>query len=754
MGVVAAAGATPRSFTAGNFVLTTLQSGPTWRILVVTPSLISSNAAYAGFCCVAATNDDGGLYMVNRQLQLYNGAGGGTLVGSSNTLTWNAGTPFTLRINLAAGANASSIVVSGAATGNGTTTFTSSGTYFTNSTLGIGHFAATGTFQWAGTIGEIDDAAGLSRTAATSAAADIASSANRTLVRSATTAAAAGIAATAVSVRVRSADSSAAAGASTAATLAPAGSQSRTVALTVAADIVTAATRALARTAAADAAADVSSSAVRSLVRTAAASATDGASTAATVSGAVAFGPGAQTSGLWTDGHSAAVCTIPGGYLPAGGGGADMDGRTPPASIATETTGSTFYLAVARPVATANKTITDNKGNTYTSLVIGDYGGVSAWESQILVCVAGAGGAAHTWTANSILNDETTFAVDEIKKCQYLAGYVTSFTVVGSTQISPTGLNLKGPGWVYVDWFGEGPVSGAEGFDWTVTAVNEGPTVGSQWQVVDSRIRNHTDGWIQWKRWRRYYAAAATNIQMQLATVSPNQGARWYAAAFMEANVTEATAATSAAADIITSALGRHERAASSSAAAGASTAATGAYARTATASAAAGVQTSAVSVRARTAVASAAADVATAAVRSTPRSATIAAAVDASAAATRILERSAASSAEAGASTAATVSAGSGPVERTASATAAADIVTSATRTLQRAVSASAAAGSATSALRVLSRSATASAAAGASTGATVTGQAPAAALPLPARIAISVIGAAPFRVDPDFEQ
>ena len=240
-------------------------------------------------------------------------------------------------------------------------------------------------------------------------------------------------------------------------------------------------------------------------------------------------GPGASTSGMWLYGRSDTSNTIPGGYLPAGGG-ADADGRTP-TPIDTEASGSTFYVAVSRPNNVVDTAITDNKGNTYAAIATGDYKGIWPLLTEVYVKVGGTGGADHEITANGILDNEITIGFDEIK-CAYLADYATSYTTSGSTQISPTGVDLKGPGWVYVDWFGDSRVSGGEGSIWTVTAQDEGGTVGSQWQVVDARLTNRGDGWIQWKRWRRYYAAATTDIRLQLSTLSPTLGARWFAAAF------------------------------------------------------------------------------------------------------------------------------------------------------------------------------------------------------------------------------
>jgi hypothetical protein len=621
MAVILTVTATPSSFASGDFPLSTLQDGPAYR-LTITPDFISSNGVYSGFQALLATNDNGGLYLADRVVVLAHGAGSGTIVVESSQLTWSATQPITITVNIAVGANASSLVVSGAATGNGTTSFTTEGTYFTASTLGVGQFTNSNTFLFDGEIGDIDDVAGLSRTVALEVAVDGAAAATGLLGRTA-----------AVNVAV---------GAATEATVPGSNSADLSIAVGAAA------------------------SATRALERSVGASVAAGAVTAASVAGG--FGPGVSTSGIWTFGHSAVECTIPGGYLP-GGTGPDMDGRTP-TQINTEASGSTFYVVVARPVATVDKTVTDNKGNTYTSLLTEDYGGAFAWESEILVCVDGTGGTDHEITADGLINDELTFGFDEIKQCAYLADFGTVFIASGETQISPIGVDLKGPGWVYVDWLGNGPTDGAEGAVWTVTAQDEGSTVGSQWQVVDARITNHTDGWIQWKRWRRFYAAATTDIRLQLASLAPVQGARWYAAAFMEANVTDSEVALTVAVGATTAAAHTRERAAALSVAIGAAATASASHERTA-----------AIAV---------AVDAAAAASRSSPRSAVVSVAAGATAAAVVARERSASAAVAIGAAAAA---ASSGPTDRTAELPVEVGASTSASRILVRSAAAAIAA-------------------------------------------------------------
>jgi hypothetical protein len=716
--------ASPATKTAGTFgaALTVLNTG-IWHFQF-TPTAASSSYVGGNFHGLIV-QDHGGIWLVDATLTFFNFADG---TAFTRALTWSALQTIDCTVDTRSGTR--SVTIAGATTGNGTQTFTDPGPYFDGGIdLHLGNYAAP--FQFVGTLSDVDDTAApsTSRSVALTIAIGAATSATRNLVRTAAMTVAVGATTAAVPVRVRTAAMSIAVGASTAATVVPAGGTSRTVAMTISVDASTAATRNVVRSSAMTVAVGASTAATVNRQRSASMPIAVGASTAATVAGAVSFGPGVSTSGLWTFGHSAAVCTIPGGYLPPGGGGADADGRTPPASITTEVSGSAFYIAVARPVATADKTFSDSKGNTYTSLAIGDYGVTSPWESQVALVLNGAGGAAHTLTANSIVNDETTLGFSEIKKCSYLADFATAFTADGSTQISPAGVDLKGPGWVYVDWFGDGPVTGAEGAVWTVTAVDEGATVGSQWQVVDSRIVNHTDGWIQWKRWRRYYATATTGIRLQLATLSVPQGARWYAAALMEANITLAAASLVIAVNAVTAATRNLARSASLPIAIGASTAATRSIGRTAAMAVAVDASTSAVVSRSRSASMTLAVNAVTSAVVARTRTAAMTVAVGASVAATANRSRSAALSIAVGASTAATVVPGGAGVQRSASMTIAVDAASAAS-------------------LRAF-RSASMAISVGAATSATVPGQAVLAPPDFPASLAISVVGAAPFRME-----
>lgn len=251
------------------------------------------------------------------------------------------------------------------------------------------------------------------------------------------------------------------------------------------------------------------------------------------------WGPGVSASAIATFGHAAATENCPGGYLPAGGGGADMDGRTP-AAVTSQVSGSSFYATRGRPAAVTTD-IYDNKSNTWTKLHEGNYGpfvpAYASWDAESWVCLDGTGGSNHVVSTACVVADESHLAWEEIKGGHYLAASSHVQRLTAGTNQTSGAISTTAPAWVYVDWFGVYGIYGAEGFNWTVNAVGESTDPATGWQVADSRIKHHTDGWFQWKRWRRYYAAPTSNIQLTIdtATLDPDQPAQFFAAAFQEA---------------------------------------------------------------------------------------------------------------------------------------------------------------------------------------------------------------------------
>lgn len=387
--------------------------------------------------------------------------------------------------------------------------------------------------------------------------------------------------------------------------------------------------RTLPRTASVSGAASIATAQARTLFRSLAVSATGAISATGSAS---SFAPGVSSSAIDEFGHGSATLSAPGGYLPAGGGGADVDGRTPTA-VNTQTSGSLITYAVGRPNSVASTAITDNKtGNTYTERANGNYGlGAGAsWKNSVGSALNVNGGTNHILTTQGVAGDEATLAWSEWRGARYIADTQHAFVASGSTQISPA-VTLTGPGWVEVDWFGDGNTFGVEDFDWTVTASGEGTALG-EWNVVDSRTRNHPNGWIQWKRWRKYFAtppASTSDTRLTLSSLTPAQGADWYATAIQAAPTATRSASVSATGAVTTAATVTHyfSRTASVAATGAISSTAKRDLRRVATVASVGSIAAVAPVQRLRTASVSAACSIATAQARTLMRTASVGAA-------------------------------------------------------------------------------------------------------------------------------
>lgn len=725
----------PQAVTVNGTQLTALNDGK-WRA-TFTFTQASSNAAWGGggYFALTACNDNGGLWIYDnggtRMLALFENASGSPLI-IEQALTWGAGASVTVVVDNVA----DTLTISGATTGNGTFSFTGSTTAdaFGTSPLGGGAYGGGG-YTWAGSMTDIDDGNdAVTRSASASNTVDAVLAGTRAIARAvaASAAVAATLAATAQINRSASASNTVEAVLSATST---GGGTTRSASASNTVEATLAATRAVARAASATSTPEAVIAATRAIARSASATNAVEATLAATT--ATTFGPGVRSSAVDEFGHGTATMTIPGGYLPSGT--TDIDGRTPTA-VDTQPSGSAIYYAVGRPSAVASSAITDNKGNTYTELNAGTYGlGAGAsWKTSSGVCIGATGGSNHVLSSPGVVSNEQTLGWDEIKEAHYLADSAQAHTPSGSTQQSPA-VDLEDAGWVYVDWFGDGNTFGAEGFLWTVTATGEGTNVGD-WQVCDARITNHTNGWIQWKRWRKYFAAATSNIQLQLSSLNPTQGTDWHVAAFQESHTVSRTVAASNAVDATLAATRAVARSASASnavaatlaasrtatgAAASSSTvdatlAATRAVARTAAATSAPDATLAATSQIARSVAASNATDATLAATRVIQRAGSASAAVDAQLAATRQVERAASASSTVEATLAATASAAD---TRSASAESTVDATLSATRAVARGASADSAVDAVLAATRAVERGASASNTVGATLAATVSG-------------------------------
>ena len=478
------------------------------------------------------------------------------------------------------------------------------------------------------------------------------------------------------------------------------------------------------RTAAIDIATAFTSSATRTFTRSAAVDVAIGFTSAATITGAATFGPGQNTSAFSTYGHSASTLVAP-------KNGTDADGRTGTA-INTRASGSSFLLFGARP-ASANSAPTDTTGgsdllgtgasatgNTFSVLSTNAFNDPwTAWESLMAVCVGGAGGSNHRFILPSVASDEDTLFAQEIELGHVLVDWATGYTLSGETQISPA-VSCTGPAEVFVFWTGDSATSGAEGSAWTVTANNQGPAVGSEWQVQDSRTINHNDGWIPGKLWRRRYEAATSGIQLSLASLSPTQGARWYVAVFQEYNYYSRTAAINVALSFVTAASVERVRTAAINVAVAFTASAIRTFARSAAVDVATVITSSAVRTFARSAAIDVAVVVASAAARTLARSAAIDIAFAFGSSATLVHGRSLAVDTLIAFSSAATLAANP---QRSASIDVAIGFTSSAVRTLARSAAVNANVEIAASGNRTFARSAAVAVAVGFSSAATVDG-------------------------------
>lgn len=148
--VYIASGSIPRTIASGSWNATALNTGR-WRV-TFTPTNASTHTSFAGSFIAILANGLGAFWIVDRSLVLYNQSG----AVITRPITWSAGQTITVVMDLRT--STGSITISGALTGNGTYTFTNTGTYFVAAeTLGIGVYNGGG-FDFTGSIGQVDDA--------------------------------------------------------------------------------------------------------------------------------------------------------------------------------------------------------------------------------------------------------------------------------------------------------------------------------------------------------------------------------------------------------------------------------------------------------------------------------------------------------------------------------------------------------------------------------------------------------------------
>ena len=231
------------------------------------------------------------------------------------------------------------------------------------------------------------------------------------------------------------------------------------------------------------------------------------------------------TSSVAIFGQGAATLTAPGGTPTTGGGTIDPDGRAivpwnPP------TSGSTFYAVLGRP-KTAVKSISDNRGNTYSLITVQNYQPDSSWETAVYEVRPAIGGTGTVVTIPGVVGNEATLMITAIEQANVRYQHVTGYSSPATTITSPT-IQTSGPGLIVWTWFGDGPTLGGGAGNNGVELVVNASTPGAV--VVDSRTRNNNNGWIQCKQWVVQVAAAGT---YSLTVVQGrSEGARWYGAAY------------------------------------------------------------------------------------------------------------------------------------------------------------------------------------------------------------------------------
>lgn len=152
MAVVLTVTSTPQVISSAVFgpVASTFNSG-IYRF-TITPSLISTNAAYNGFHSIFG-QVHGGVWLTDRAVELYT-APADTLC-FSKAITWLAGQTITVTIDTRSSTR--SVKIAGATIGNGTFTFTQAGPYFDSTTgIEVGQFGS-GQFTFSGTVSSVDD---------------------------------------------------------------------------------------------------------------------------------------------------------------------------------------------------------------------------------------------------------------------------------------------------------------------------------------------------------------------------------------------------------------------------------------------------------------------------------------------------------------------------------------------------------------------------------------------------------------------
>lgn len=341
-----------------------------WSVPISAPASISTYSGYNGLIA----NGNGGFWLVNGQFALFRDEDGAEIV-NSGTVTGTSG-------NVAVDPVARTMTVSGFTTGNGTFTWLAgaSGTIFASGSVGVGCYS-DGSYDWAGTVGDVTYTAASATLAADPGAVAIT-----------------GTAASLLAGRRLTADAGA---------------------LTVTgtnAGLVGPSTYTLAANAGAMAITGTSNSFARTRVLTADAGALALAGTDATLlrSGGIEIGAHGKVVQLYGAGSNPASVTL------------------------TTTNGSTFLIFIGGKSSDIDAGPTDNKGNTYSRIdVVREYPDYAGYGQAAWICRNGVGGSSHTFSTFVTAFDECTMMVVEIKGAPFVASKAFSVQAnsgAGATQ--------------------------------------------------------------------------------------------------------------------------------------------------------------------------------------------------------------------------------------------------------------------------------------------------------------------------------
>jgi hypothetical protein len=136
----------PQTFADGAWPRATMDGG-VWRFRFTFSS--ASGSTYAGYHALFG-QPSGGVWIVDSTLRLFTTA---DVEVFSRSLTWGAGATIVVRLDMAA----KSGTISGATSGNGTFTWTTSGPYFSAGSMTAGGVPSTSGYTIAGTFGLVDD---------------------------------------------------------------------------------------------------------------------------------------------------------------------------------------------------------------------------------------------------------------------------------------------------------------------------------------------------------------------------------------------------------------------------------------------------------------------------------------------------------------------------------------------------------------------------------------------------------------------